>query len=77
MSAAIMREMRAVEQQLEEADAEYDKLSKQLRNVTQERQNTAEELMASNVRLKQLLGFPCCSSLPLPWPHSFTPGRSG
>ena len=53
---AVRREIRAVESQFEEADGRYEELSKELRQVTQERLNTEEELMACNVRLKQLLG---------------------
>jgi len=54
--AAIRREIRTTEKQVEEADAQYGDLSAKLRNVTQERLNTEEALMAANVRLKQLLG---------------------
>ena len=54
--AAIRREISAVEQQYAEANEEYTDLSKKLRLVTQERLNTEEELLNSNVRLKQLLG---------------------
>jgi len=54
--AAIRREIRTTEKQFEEADAQYGDLSAKLRNVTQERLNTEEALMAANVRLKQLLG---------------------
>ena len=54
--AAINREIAAVEQQFAAADAQYKDLSEKLRLVTQQRLNTEEELLAGNVRLKQLLG---------------------
>ncbi len=54
--AAIRREIKEVERQFDEADKEYAEISKKLKAVTQERDNTEEELMSSNVRLKQLLG---------------------
>ena len=54
--AAIRREIKDVERQYEEAEREYAKVSKELASVTQQRLNTEEELMGSNVRLKQLLG---------------------
>ena len=53
---ALSREIYAVEEQYTEADEQYTELSRKLRHVTQERLNTEEELLASNVRLKQLLG---------------------
>ena len=54
--AAIRREIKEVERQFDEADSEYADISKRLKMITQDRQNTEEELMAANVRLKQLLG---------------------
>lgn len=54
--AAIRREIADVEEQFAAADAQYNELSERLRVVTQERLNTEEELLAANVRLKQLLG---------------------
>jgi len=53
---AIRRETREVEAQLDSANTQYADISEELRLRTQERQNAEEELMASNVRLKQLLG---------------------
>ncbi len=53
---ALRREIRAVEEQYAEADEQYTALSKRLRLVTQQRLNTEEELLSSNVRLKGLLG---------------------
>ena len=53
---ALRREIKSVEEQYEQTNEAYGELSKKLRNVTQERLNTEEELLASNVRLKQLLG---------------------
>uniref|UniRef100_A0A7S2IP49 Polycystin cation channel PKD1/PKD2 domain-containing protein n=1 Tax=Haptolina brevifila TaxID=156173 RepID=A0A7S2IP49_9EUKA len=53
---AIRRETKEVERSLKDADAQYADVSEELRKITQERLNTEEELMASNVRLKQLLG---------------------
>ena len=55
-SMALRREISAVEDQYAEADEQYTELSRKLRLVTQERLNTEEELLTSNVRLKQLLG---------------------
>ena len=54
--AAIRREIASIEQQYQEADDQYSELSKKLRVVALERQNTEEELLAANSRLKQLLG---------------------
>jgi hypothetical protein len=53
---AVRREIQSVEKKYAEADAQYTDLSRKLRTVTQERLNAEEELLASNVRLKQLLG---------------------
>lgn len=53
---AVKRETRAVEANLESAEKEYEQVSRQLKLKTQERLNAEEELMSSNVRLKQLLG---------------------
>jgi len=53
---AVRREIKEVEAQFNQADEEYEALSKKLRHVTQERLNAEEELLGSNVRLKQLLG---------------------
>lgn len=43
--AAIRREIKDVEKQYDDADQEYQQISKELRVITQERQNTEEELM--------------------------------
>lgn len=53
---AVRREIRDVELAVEQADAEYASLTDRLRVVTQDRHNAEEDLMCSNVRLKQLLG---------------------
>ena len=54
--AAIRREIKELERQYDDAEKEFADLSKQLKSITQDRQNTEEELMSANVRLKQLLG---------------------
>jgi hypothetical protein len=53
---AVKREIREVEKQLEVAQDEFSAVSQKLKQVSQQRINMEEELMASNVRLKQLLG---------------------
>ena len=53
---AVKREIREVEKQLEAAQHEFNTVSERLRQASQHRLNVEEELMASNVRLKQLLG---------------------
>eukprot|EP00966_Prymnesium_polylepis_P071811 1667958-Prymnesium_polylepis.1 len=53
---AVKREIREVEKQLEAAQSEFNTVSERLRQASQHRLNVEEELMASNVRLKQLLG---------------------
>ena len=50
--AAIRREIKDVERQFEEADAEYQEISKKLKGITQERHNTEEELMVSAGRAR-------------------------
>ena len=54
--AAIRREIKDLERQFDEADKDYAEVSKKLKDITQERANVEEELIASNVRLKQLMG---------------------
>jgi predicted nucleic acid-binding Zn-ribbon protein len=54
--AAIRREIKDLERQFDEADKEYAEVSKKLKDITQERANVEEELISSNVRLKQLMG---------------------
>jgi peptidoglycan hydrolase CwlO-like protein len=53
---AVKREIKAVEEQLQAAQDEFNAVSEKLRQVSQQRTNMEEELMNSNVRLKQLLG---------------------
>lgn len=53
--AAIRREIKEVEAQLEAADKEFAKVNDKLRIVQQDRSNVEEELAAQNTRLKQML----------------------
>ena len=53
--AAIRREIKEVETQLDIAQAEFSKVNDQLRSVQQARMNAEEELVAQNTRLKQML----------------------
>ena len=53
--AAIRREIKEVEAQLELAEAEFGKVNERLRVVQQDRNNVEEELVTQNMRLKQML----------------------
>ena len=53
--AAIRREIKEVEAQLEAAEKDFAKINDKLRIVQQDRSNVEEELAAQNTRLKQML----------------------
>ena len=53
--AAIRREIKEVEAQLDAADKDFAKINDRLRIVQQDRSNVEEELAAQNTRLKQML----------------------
>ena len=53
--AAIRREIKEAETQLESAQADLAKVNDQLRSVQQARMNAEEELVGQNTRLKQML----------------------
>ena len=53
--AAIRREIKEVEAQLDAADKDFTKVNDKLRIVQQDRSNVEEELAAQNTRLKQML----------------------
>ena len=53
--AAIRREIKEVEAQLDAADKDFTKINDRLRIVQQDRSNVEEELAAQNTRLKQML----------------------
>ena len=53
--AAIRREIKEVEAQLEAAEKDFAKINDKLRIVQQDRSNVEEELVAQNTRLKQML----------------------
>lgn len=52
---AVRKEIREVEKQLEKAQHELDTVTERLKKTTDHRLNIEEELLASNVRLKQLI----------------------
>ena len=53
--AAIRREIKEVEAQLQVADNEFGRVNEKLRVVQQDRSNVEEELATQNTRLKQML----------------------
>ena len=53
--AAIRREIKEVEAQLDLAEKDFTKINDRLRIVQQDRSNVEEELAAQNTRLKQML----------------------